>query len=1180
MVQGTGRNVKLTADKKTGITCRFFFYKSTLYRRNTKLAVVNNHKHPHERNITGFILHGFSWLPVLAARISGIAAYAFTGMRIVISLFLFAFFSVCPFLIASEGNWRVVKYGLDQGLSQISVNSLIQDSFGFLWIGTQDGLNKFNGYDFVVYRHQPTDFSSLSNSHIQSVIEDNEGNIWAGTREGLNRFCRNGNNFSVYLFETEISGSNGNNNIYNIFQDRTGLFWLNTGGGLVRFDPGTGNYTVYPYYNQESNAVRGRNYGAIYEDQDQLWIGSKDGLFFFDRENEEFTRYFHNPADRASISNNFVSSIFRTSDGHFLVGTANGLNLLDRENGSFKTFINDDVIGNRERINEINSISEDGKGNVWIGTKGGLFSFNPDEGRFSGLRRKEISLSIADMDVSSVLEDRSENLWLGTLGGLYMLDTKSKFTTYRIGDYMTNPPRAASFIASILPEGESVLWIGTWGGGLFRLNRETGDIVHYSSNSPRKDKRISNDYVHVIYRDTGGRIIIGTRDGLDSYRGGAAGFQPFCFSGKNEECSVFSSNRVYSIIKDSRQVIWVGTGYGLHSFADGRMVSYYHDPLDNESIPSNQAVDIIECREGYIWIATARGLSRFNPETGKFRNYFKDPGMGRFSLSNNELTCLHEDSAGNLWVGSIAGLNRFFRNTGSFIVFSEMEGLPNNLIYSILEDNNGYLWFSTNRGISRFDPASLEITNYDVADGLQSYEFNLGAGHKSASGELFFGGTDGFNAFYPSSIERNEFIPPVEITSFEIYIPGGSMVIGPGNNEIVLRHFENSIGIEFAALDFTRPGRNRYAYMLEGLEDDWNHAGVRRIANYSRIPPGTYTFRVKGSNNDDVWNETGTALKIIIRPAWWQSVFAYIFYSLLLASLIYLLIILSTRRLRSANLMLREKELASSEISRQKEELTLKNKNITDSINYAKRIQVAMMPKSKHFGRLFPESFVYYKSKDIVSGDFYWVNEINDKIFFAVVDCTGHGVPGAFMSIIGYELLRNIINVKGVTRPSEILNILNEDFSGIFDQDEDFSFRDGMDIGFCVIDKKNAILEFAGAFSPLYIIRNNSIIEIRGNRFSVGLMEDTGGEKFENHSIHLRKDDMIYLFSDGYPDQFGGTEGKKFKYRRFRHLLLNIHTLPAGRQMEMLDQSIVQWMGDHEQVDDILIMGVRPGIGE
>jgi serine phosphatase RsbU (regulator of sigma subunit) len=558
--------------------------------------------------------------------------------------------------------------------------------------------------------------------------------------------------------------------------------------------------------------------------------------------------------------------------------------------------------------------------------------------------------------------------------------------------------------------------------------------------------------------------------------------------------------------------------------------------------------------------------------------------METFSISNNEITALLEDSSGNLWVGTMSGLNLFYKNTETFIVFSEKDGLPNNLIYAIEQDAIGKIWVSTNKGLASINPSSWEISRYDMADGLQDYEFNIGASKKSASGELFFGGISGFNYFFPEFIRINKHIPEIVITSVTKITQQGTIIYKGRDTEVIrINPGEDAFSIEFTALDFTRPEKNNFAYRMEGVDNNWVYIGNRPFASFSKLPSGEYTFRVKGSNNDLVWNEEGASIKVIVLTPFYKSDTAIIFYFLFFFLGVYLLFLFRTRNLRKSNQVLKEKELAAIEIARQKEELTIKNRNITDSINYAKRIQVALLPSEKLFSKIFPESFIFYKPKDIVSGDFYWVTEKKNKVFFAVVDCTGHGVPGAFMSIIGLELLRNIINVQGIERPADILNKLNVDFANIFSLgiDTDLALRDGMDIGFCVIHKDSGFLEFAGAFTSLYLVRENSINEIKGDRFSVGLVrEEEGNSVFQNQELPLERNDVIYLFSDGYADQFGGTDGRKFKYRRFRHLLLNLHSLPMDEQKQQIFESMETWRGNHEQVDDMLIIGVRPFAGK
>lgn len=390
---------------------------------------------------------------------------------------------------------------------------------------------------------------------------------------------------------------------------------------------------------------------------------------------------------------------------------------------------------------------------------------------------------------------------------------------------------------------------------------------------------------------------------------------------------------------------------------------------------------------------------------------------------------------------------------------------------------------------------------------------------------------------------------------------------------------ELSSGFKYIKIDFTASqlNKNEIVYSLSPPDEDplWFPVQNNDFVILSKLKPGRYIFLLTVKDQAKKINKED-GLIIIVKQHRFGSKKAIFLYVLFFILLIVLFLNLQTRTLRKVIRQFRERDKLAIRLMNQKEELAVKNKNITDSITYAKRIQNALMPNEKSFRQVFPDSFILHISKDIVSGDFYWINETREKIFLAAVDCTGHGVPGAFISIIGFELFRKITNTQGINEPAEILNTLNEDFKTIFKDVDDFSFKDGMDVAFCSIDKKRNILEFSGAFNPLYLIRNNNVIEIKGDRYAIGLdATENAGNIFTNHTFKLENNDVFYIFTDGYADQFGGPEGKKYKYRRFRHLLLNMHHLPMQKQRELLHKSIMEWKGELDQVDDILVIGVK-----
>lgn len=1072
-------------------------------------------------------------------------------------------------------------FNIDNGLSQSNVTSLYLDSYGFLWVGTQDGLNRYDGYSFKTYRNNPLDDTSLCNNSILSICEDNQGNIWVGTWDGLSVFHRLEDKFTSFYHDPDDPKSISASRIFDVLKTRDGAIWVKTIESLDLYNPTTNSFTRYPHFSDPHTFHSDINDFAIFEDsENRLWIGTKDGLLFFDRSLGLYKRYSHDPKNPLSISSNRITSIIEDNKSNLWIATANGLNRFVPQRETFYRYANNSREEANSTENVINTLFVDSYGRLLVGTRTGLFEFSLSRGSFNRYAAYADGKRIYTTSINSIIEDSSKIIWVGSQAGLVKWDTKgNKFNLYGktiSGDNLFS----SNSIASLFDDGLGQVWVGTWGAGLHQYNRRKGSVVKYSQRLP-DPYRIANDFVHAITRLKNGTFLIGTRSGVQRFNPASRTFTDFFKDFGLDASGIFADNRVYSIKEDGEGNIWFATRLGLHRFSKKSLESFYHVPSDSNSISSNE-IHCIELDGDFLWIGTFNGLNRLDIKTGAIKVFRRGARYKESELISNDIVCLRLDSKGSLWVGTPSGLHKYDAQKDEFSLYTQADGLPNNLVYAIEEDSNGDIWVSTNWGLAKLDPVDNTIQSYDVSDGLQSYEFNVGASHKSKTGELFFGGIQGFNAFFPESIQHNQFVPPIAITSIEFIGSQGQREVSVlGKKEITIKRDYSLINIEFAVLDFTHPSKNIFKYKMEGLEDEWIDIGNRRSATFSNLKEGTYTLRVIGANSDLVWNEEGVSLKIIIRTDFWSSRLAYWMYGFLFVGSIVLFLRSRTQILRRTSRLLREREHTMAEVESQKEALLIQNKSITDSINYAKRIQEALIPSEQHFRKILPESFILYLPKDIVSGDFYWINETKNKIFVAAIDCTGHGVPGAFMSIIGVELLRNITNVMGINDAAEILNRLDMGVHDTFSKgvgDVNVTVKDGMDVSFCVIDKEQNALQFAGAFTNLYIVRDSKIIEIKGDRYSVG----TGGEPdnplFNSHLITIEPDDMIYMFTDGYVDQFGGPDGKKYKFRRFRHLLLNIHKYPLEIQRKYLLGSMNEWKGNHEQVDDILIIGIKPDL--
>ena len=541
--------------------------------------------------------------------------------------------------------------------------------------------------------------------------------------------------------------------------------------------------------------------------------------------------------------------------------------------------------------------------------------FDRTHGTFIGFKNDSSEpSSISGNYITSIYEDRSGILWIGTYaGGVNKFLLKKKpFNHISVTHNKTDRNRSND-IWSIREGRERMLWIGTDGAGLFCYDRMKGIFRNFSHQKNKPDS-LSHNTVYSIYEDSFGELWIGTEIGLNRLDRQSRSFERF--TNRPGDPKTLSNDCVLTILEDRKKQLWFGTWKGLSTYnrEKNTFTSYRHDSADRRSISNDTVYSLYEDRDDNLWVGTFKGLNKFNRTSGTFTRYrhrLNDPT----SISNDGVSCMYQDRSGNFWIGTDCGLNHFDPVTGAFKHYCEEEGLPNDVIYGILEDKRGFLWISTNNGISKFEPATETFKNYSIKDGLQDFEFNMGAFYKSRSGEMFFGGISGLNAFFPDFIKDNNHIPPIAITGFQLFNQtveignkiGGRIILEKSITEtetIHLRYNQNNFTFEFSALDYVYPHANRYAFKMEGFEEEWNDVGNRTFANYINLPPGRYTFRVKGSNNDSIWNHRGASVGIIISPPYWNTYWFKILAFLLSLALALTIYKLKTKQIKKRNLEL------------------------------------------------------------------------------------------------------------------------------------------------------------------------------------------------------------------------------------------------------------------------------------
>jgi len=1151
---------------------------------------------------------------------------------------------------------RVEHLSIETGLSHDYIQALFQDSKGYLWIGTKDGLNRFDGYEIKIYKRDEFDSTAIAGNDIKFIYEDKQKNLWISSNKGLSLYDWKRDNFKNFIINTTNPVV-----IWATYEDTKGNFWVATNdSGLYQFNRKT--QTFISFFNPKSPKTNAEQLFSnqlfcFLERNNLLLIGTGSGLSVYDYKTNKFSTLQYNIDDESTIPKGAVVALFEDSKKQLWVGTEQGgVAKLDLSNFYFKR-----LPVNYKENNAIPSsvtichdcIQETNDGRLWIGTTNGLVVINLFSNDIKIYRKNDLDKrSLVSSRITALATDYAGVLWIGSNLGLHKADLYNQ--GFRVIEHLRDTFSIVdNNIRAVIEDWEGYWWIGT-SKGLNKYDRKTNQYWLYdvtNQDKPNKKDGLLSKSISYLYEDRSGQLWIGyTSGGISRYIRSKDSFESFEHE-KDNPTTIFKSG-VTTIYEDNTGLIWVGTRTGLCSFDKKTKLfqHYIHDPENELSLSFNDISDITEDGNGNLWIATrGGGINIFDRRNATFKKY-KNNRKDEKSLSDDMTVVLLTDHNGSIWIGTKeGGICHFDEKSQTFMNYREKDGLASNNIVSFEQDERGQIWIGTNRGLTRFIPETKTFKNYGIKDGLPGTEFQQRASCITRKYDMLFGIYGGLLVFKPSEIVNNPIQPKIAITGIEINykkVPIGEPN-SPLQNSIIetktldLAYEYNTITLLFSAFHFARPEQNQYAYMLEGFDKDWIYTSSRRrFAGYTNLEPGKYIFKLKASNNDGLWNEEPLSLEINILPpfwqTWWFKGLVFIFFGVV-SYLSYKGILNRMKRQRLEKLVeertkeLVEKneeiQLINAQITAQSEELLVTNerinqqneemrvinetlmqqqteleekneqiliqrdqlqvfnlelaeqkKDIEASIRYAKTMQDATLPSLQQLTAIFPESFLIFKPKDIVSGDFYWLSPLADNTYaVAVVDCTGHGVPGAFMSLVGHTALKEIMIQRQIRNPSDILEELNSSIRATLKQDISAN-DDGMDVALCIIEKMtdgNYNVSFSGAKRPLfyYDVHSQTLEVIQGDNKSIGGMQRKD-KPFQVHHLTLSPKNTLYLFSDGFPDQ-NNMQREKFGTQNFKELLIRIAQYDIRTQKERILFALEEHQGKAKQRDDITMIGIR-----
>lgn len=1080
----------------------------------------------------------------------------------VLILAITAWFTAVAEPYAFRRRLNVDRVAEEHGVTMGSVRHIIQDRLGFIWVATANGLFKFDGYEFQVFRAEPFNPYSIVGNNITELVEDKQDTLWIVADGSLCRYDREENKFFRYPSGQEEGGLMGRP--HQIFCDRQGTIWIATGDqGLYRFEPQTSRFHRYHHILEESNSLSHNRVTAIYQDRvGQLWIATENGLNKYRVETDDFerflvaedmgfgiglgphliprtlscegpiqededghlwimtsggglvklhilsgeeTRYRHQPGNENSLAGNFLKAVYHDTSGRIWAVTSNGvLNLYEPKTDQFRQF---QAQGGRSfGIPDFDSghvnFSEDSEGRLWISSReSGLAVYLPDLDLFRRFRHDPLNrFSLSDDQITCLFMDRSQNLWIGNESG--GLDRYGKYRR-KFGGFTHEPGRFESLprdhITAAADADNNRYWLGTANSGLL-LFHETTAVVERAYVADGHDARsISNNQITALAKDGEGRLWVGTRKGLNRMYENGDGF--YHYRAAAGIPFGLDDGRINALFTDSRGRLWIGT--------QGRFLQYYDPEVngfrrlalpDSAGFMGGGITSFAEDQFGHLWIGREHaGLVRYGLDDLQMREFRHDLTRPE-GLSHDNISTVFIDTNGNLWVGTLGGgLNLYDWDTDHFRHFtSDSQGFSGNQIYGMLQDRNGTLWLSMHNGLTAFDPINGEVSNYDTGDGLVPHSSHGAAFIRDSGGRVLYGGRHGFNLFRPDQLTTNPNPPPIVVSTFSKLNVVAERDLVDGDH-IELTFAENTFSVELAALDFTYPAKNRYEIKLEGFDRDWIAKGNTRTAAYTNLDGGRYTLRVRASNNDGVWNEEGIAVNIRVSPPFFKTTWFYLLIGGLILFLIAGAFVAQRLRLQKAQ----NEALLSLELQRKTEEL-----------EYARRIQLSMLPDR------FPddtsiEVWAQMRTATEVGGDYYDFMPLEDgKLCLAVGDATGHGFAAGL--VVGMTKMGATVWSMG--RDRGIRGMIEELNSGLKKSLTERTM--GMSFGVALYDYESSEVQMAFAGMPFpYHFRaaDGRLIPLVMKAPPLGFLRKI---TVQTQSVTLAPDDYLIFLSDGFGERF------------------------------------------------------------